>query len=205
MFFRPRDGMRQPPLKYNPINAIVCPRPIGWISTMTADGNHNVAPFSYFNAVLADPPYVMFAPNARPSGENKDSYCNLKAIPEFVASLVSASQAQSMNATSASFAPDISEFETCGIRSAPSQCVRPPRVAESYAALECTVYEIVTLPQGLDGRDSHVVIGEVVGVYIDDEVIEDGRVSESALDPLARLGYLNYTTLGKILELERPG
>jgi len=172
---------------------------------MTADGSPNVAPFSYFNAVLADPPYVMFAPNARPSGKNKDSYGNLKAVPEFVASLVSASQAQSMNATSAPFAPEISEFETCGIRSAPSKCVRPPRVAGSYAALECKVYETVTLPQGPDGRDSHVVIGEVVGIYIDDAVIENGRVSESALDPLARLGYLNYTTLGKILEIERPG
>ena len=196
--------MRPSPLKHNPLNAIVCPRPIGWISTLTADGVPNVAPFSYFNAVSADPPYVMFAPNTKARGEVKDSYENLKAVPEFVASIVSAAQAEMMNATSAPFANGINEFDVCGIEASASECVRPPRVASSRAALECKVYEIVTLPKGADGRDSHVVIGEVVGIHIDDTLIEDGRVNVAALEPLARLGYSNYTTLGEILEILRP-
>lgn len=204
MFFEPNDGMRPSPLKHNPMNAIVCPRPIGWISTLTAAGVPNVAPFSYFNAVSADPPYVMFAPNAKAPGEVKDSYANLKAVPEFVASIVSAAQAEIMNATSAPYANGINEFEACAIEAAPSQCVRPPRVASSRAALECKVHEIVTLPQGDDARDSHVVIGRVVGIYIDDAMIADGGVNEAALQPLARLGYSNYTTLGQILEILRP-
>ena len=204
MFFLPSDGMRPSPLKHNPLNAIVCPRPIGWISTLTADGVPNVAPFSYFNAVSADPPYVMFAPSTRLPGEVKDSFENLKAVPEFVASIVNARQAEMMNATSAPFENGINEFEMCGVEAVPSRCVRPPRVASSRAALECKVYEIVTLPQGADGRDSRVVIGEVVGIHIDDAMVEDGRVNEGALEPLARLGYSNYTTLGKVLEILRP-
>jgi flavin reductase (DIM6/NTAB) family NADH-FMN oxidoreductase RutF len=204
MFFEPRDGMRPSPLKHNPINAIVCPRPIGWISTLTADGIPNVAPFSYFNAVSADPPYVMFAPNTKAPGEVKDSYENLRAVPEFVASIVSAAQGEMMNATSAPFENGVNEFEVCGIEAAPSRCVRPPRVASSRAALECRVHDILTLPKGADGRDSRVVIGEVVGIHIDDAMIEDGRVNEAALDPLARLGYSNYSTLGEIREILRP-
>ena len=196
--------MRPSPLKHNPLNAIVCPRPIGWISTLTAEGVPNVAPFSYFNAVSADPPYVMFAPNTKARGEVKDSYENLKAIPEFVASIVSAAQADIMNATSAPFAHGINEFEACGVEAAASQCVRPPRVASSRAALECKVYEIVTLPKGADGRDSRIVIGEVVGIYIDEAMIADGRVDEAMLAPLARLGYSNYSTLGGIQEILRP-
>lgn len=204
MFFKPRDGMRPAPLTHNPFNALVGPRPIAWVSTVTADGVPNLAPFSYFNAVSADPPFVMFAPNAKGPGAAKDSYANLVAVPEFVVSLVSRAQAEQMNATSKAYAHGVDEFERCGIAAAPCHTVRPPRVAGSLAALECRVYELVTLPVGSDQRASHVVIGEVTGIHIDDSVIEHGQVSERRLDPLARLGAFNYGTLGEIFAIARP-
>ncbi len=204
MFFKTSDGMRPAPLSHNPVNALVCPRPIAWVSTIGIDGTPNLAPFSYFNAVSADPPFVMFAPNAKAPGAVKDSYANLKAIPEFVISLVSRTQAQTMNATSKPYPLGVSEFEACGVEAAPSQTVRPPRVASSHAAFECRVFEIVALPGGADDRTSYVVIGEVTGIYIDDAVIEDGLVVERALDPLTRLGYFNYGTLGEVFSILRP-
>ena len=204
MFFRTSDGMRPSPLTHNPLNALVCPRPIGWVSTIGADGCANLAPFSYFNAVSADPPFVMFAPNAKGPGAAKDSYANLIAVPEFVVSLVSRAQAAIMNATSKGYAHGVSEFAACGVARAPSHTVRPPRVADSRAALECTVYEIVALPGGSDARASFVVIGAVTGIHIDDGVIKDGRVEEAALEPLARLGYFNYSTLGEVFAIARP-
>jgi flavin reductase (DIM6/NTAB) family NADH-FMN oxidoreductase RutF len=204
MFFKTADGMRPAPLTHNPLNALVCPRPIAWISTIDAQGKPNLAPFSYFNAVSADPPYVMFAPNAKAPGESKDSYANLLEVPEFVVSLVTRAHGEIMNATSRDYPRGVSEFERCGVTSAASQCVRPPRVANARAALECTLFEIIALPQGSDNRASYVVIGAVVGVHIDDALIEDGKVIEARLDPLARLGYFNYGTLGEVIKIPRP-
>lgn len=204
MFFKTRDGMRPAPLTHNPVNALVCPRPIAWVSTIDAAGTPNLAPFSYFNAVSADPPFVMFAPNAKAAGAAKDSYANLLEVPEFVVSLVSRAQAEQMNATSKVYPHGVNEFERCGIASAPCHTVRPPRVAGSHAAFECRVYQLIALPVGSDQRESHVVIGEVTGIHIDDAVIEQGQVSERLLDPLARLGAFNYGTLGEIFSIARP-
>lgn len=204
MYFNTRDGMRPQPLTHNPVNALVCPRPIGWISTVAADGTPNLAPYSYFNAVSADPPFVMFAPNAKAANCMKDSYANLIEVPEFVVSLVSRMQAEQMNETSRGYPIGVNEFERCGITAAASISVRPPRVAGSHAAFECRVYETVALPVGSDRRASHVVIGEVTGIFIDDSVIVDGQVNERLLDPLARLGAFNYATLGDILAIARP-
>lgn len=204
MYFNPREGMRPAPLTHNPVNALVCPRPIAWVSTVDTDGTPNLAPFSYFNAVSADPPFVMFAPNDKAAAVAKDSYANLLAVPEFVVSLVSRGQAEQMNATSKVYAPGVNEFERCGVTAAASHSVRPPRVASSHAAFECRVFQVVTLPAGSDQRTSQVVIGEVTGIYIDDAVIVDGQVSERLLDPLARLGAFNYATLGDIFAIARP-
>lgn len=204
MFFEPANGMRPSPLEHNPLNALVCPRPIGWVSSIGADGSVNLAPFSYFNAVSADPPCVMFAPNTASPEQVKDTYRNIIEVPEFVVNLVSMELAEQMNATSESFAYEVDEFEKCGVDSVASTVVRPPRVKQSKAALECTVYEVVHLPIGGDGRKSHVVVGEVVGIHLDDDLIVDGRVDEARLHPLARLGYFNYAGLGEILEIRRP-
>jgi flavin reductase (DIM6/NTAB) family NADH-FMN oxidoreductase RutF len=204
MFFATADGMRPAPLSHNPFNALVMPRPIAWISTIDADGITNLAPYSYFNAVAAEPPYVMFAPNAAAAGAIKDTYRNLAAVPEFMVSLVCEADAEAMNATSKAYPPGIDEFDACGIARLPGTLVRPPRVASAKAALECRVYQTVHLPPRA-GRENHVVIGEVVGIHIADDVITpQGLVDERLLAPLARLGYMNYGRLGEIFAMLRP-
>ena len=206
MFFATAEGMRPAPLSHNPLNALVMPRPIGWISTQNAQGVRNLAPYSYFNLVSADPPFVMFAPNAASPGTHKDSWGNLLEVPEFVASLVGEHDLVPMNASSQPYAPEVDEFEACGIASAASQLVRPPRVASAHAALECRVHQMIDLPPAADGRQSHVVIGLIVGIYIDDALIgANGQVDERRLKPLSRLGYMNYGTLGEVFECLRPG
>lgn len=204
MFFAVADGLRPAPLTHNPMNALIMPRPIGWISSLSGAGVLNLAPYSYFNLVCADPPYVMFAPNAGQPGTCKDTYRNLCEVPEFVANLVGEHDLEPMNASSRAFPPEIDEFAACGIAAIPSTLVRPPRVASALGALECRVYQKIDLPLTADGRENHVVIGEVVGVHIDDRLIVDGVVDEQALHPLARLGYMNYGTLGKVFERLRP-
>jgi flavin reductase (DIM6/NTAB) family NADH-FMN oxidoreductase RutF len=125
-------------------------------------------------------------------------------VPEFVVNLVSEADGVAMNATSKPYPPGVDEFTACGIERLPSRLVRPPRVASARAALECRVYEIVHLPPA-GGRENHVVIGAVVGIHIADAAITaDGRVDERLLAPLARLGYMNYGTLGEVFELRRP-
>lgn len=205
MFFETAKGMRPAPLRHNPLNALIMPRPIAWISTVNAAGVANLAPYSYFNAMSAEPPYVVFGPNAKAPGIGKDTWENLLAVPEFTVSLVCEADGQAMNASSKAFPPDVDEFEACGIARLPGQLVKPPRVASAKAALECRVYQSVPLPSLADGRQSMVVIGEVVGIHIADEVIRDGIVDERLLQPLTRLGYMNYGTLGTVFEMNRPG
>ncbi len=205
MYFETAAGMRPAPLTHNPFNALVMPRPIGWISTIDGAGRANLAPYSYFNAVSSEPPYVMFAPNSAAPGKDKDSYLNLLEVPEFVAHVVSGANGTAMNASSAPLPRGSSEFEHCGIATLPSRLVRPPRVATALAALECRVFRIVDLPRTPDGRDNHVVIGEVLAIHLDDSLIVDGLVDERRLEPLTRLGYMNYGTLGEVFAMQRPG
>jgi flavin reductase (DIM6/NTAB) family NADH-FMN oxidoreductase RutF len=147
---------------------------------------------------------VLFAPNAKDDGEHKDSYRNVLEVPEFVANVVSAPLAKAMNETSAPFAHGIDEFAAAGLDRAPSVLVRPPRVAGARAALECRVIERIALPAGRSGRVSHVVIGEVIGIHIDDALISDGRVDQLALAQVARLGHDDYTSVEKIFSMKRP-
>lgn len=206
MFYDPRHDLRPAPLTHNPLNALVAPRPIGWIGSISAEGEENLAPFSYFNAFSADPPIVGFAPNARAGGDRpKDTLANVIAVPEFTASIVSEPLARLMNETSRDLPAGESEFRAAGIASAPSRLVRPPHVRDARAVLECRVIDIVTLPAGRDGRGSHLVIGEVVGIHIDDALIRDGRVDTLALAPVARLGYFDYCVVTSSFEMRRPG
>jgi len=201
MFYDPRDDLRPAPLTHNPLNALVAPRPIGWIASMSASGAHNLAPFSYFNAVSADPPMVVFAPNEKVGGGAKDTLAN---VGEFTASIVSEPLARAMNETSKEVARGTSEFDLAGLIGAPSRSVRPFRVARALAALECEVWKIVALPSGPGGRGSHLVIGCVVGIHIDDALIIDGRIDTAALAPVARLGYFDYTVVRDLFEMKRP-
>lgn len=205
MFYDPRENLRPAPLTHNPLNALVAPRPIGWISTISAQNECNLAPFSYFNALSADPPLVGYAPNAKAGeGGAKDSLANVHEVPEFTVSIVSADLAEQMNETSRALPHGVSEYEMAGLEAAKSRLVRPPHVARARAVLECQVFDIVELPAGKSGRGSKLVLGEVIGIYIDDDLIVDGKVDGKALRQVARLGYFDYTVVDNLFELLRP-
>ncbi len=207
MFYDPREDLKPAPLRHNPLNALVAPRPIGWIATLSADGTPNLAPYSYFNAFSADPPVAGFAPNAKTAGGAglaKDTLANVRALPEFTVSMVSAPFARQMNETSRDLPHGESEFEATGLAPAASRQVRPPRVQGARAALECRVLDIIGLPARPGGRASHLVLGEVVGIHIDDDLIVDGRVDSRALALVSRLGYFDYAVVDEVFELARP-
>jgi len=206
MFWEPKDGMRPSPLTHNPFNAIVAPRPIGWISTVSAAGEVNLAPFSYFNAVAGEPPCVMFCVNGRNrhDGGVKDSLANVREVPEFVFNLCTAELAEQMNRSAAHLPRSVDEMAQAGLAAAASVKVRPPRVAAAKAALECEVYTVLALPDGAGGVTNNLVVGRVVGIHLADEAIVDGRVDPLKLASLARLGYLDYSVVDNVFEMVRP-
>lgn len=189
-------------LKHDPFKAIVAPRPIGWISSMDAEGRVNLAPYSFFNAVSDHPPMVMFS-----SGGLKDTAANIQATGEFVCNLVTRALAEKMNCTSASLPHGISEFEFAGLAGAPSRVVRPPRVAEAPAALECRLVRMIQL-EDLSGAklEQYVTIGQVVGVHIDRAYLRDGLFDLLATHPVQRAGYVaDYTEATVGFQMRRPG
>ena len=208
MFFDPKDGMKPPPFKHTVYNALVVPRPIGWISSVSADGVINLAPFSFFNSLSGEPPCVMYCPNGYKTGtdELKDSLTNVEATGEFVFNMCTYDLRDQMNATSAHLPASIDEMAEAGLEAAPSVKVKPPRVKASPVALECTYLQTVHLPGHSGGVPNHMVIGQVVGIHIDEAVITDGMVDMKKLRPLARLGYLDYASIEpeNIFSMRRP-
>jgi flavin reductase (DIM6/NTAB) family NADH-FMN oxidoreductase RutF len=184
---------------YDPFKALVAPRPIGWISSVSADGVANLAPYSYFNAFSQAPHYVAFG-----SGPRKDSLRNIEATGEFAVNLVSHELREQMNATAAHAAPDVDEFELAKLAKAPCRMIRAPRVAASPAALECRLHLVVPLPDDAGHADDYLVIGRVIGIHIDDRFIKDGRVDTAAMQPVARLGYSEYATVTEAWRMRRP-
>lgn len=195
MFYRPEAGHGLP---HDPLSALVMPRPIGWISSIDAGGRVNLAPFALFNIVAYHPPHVMFAPTGQQSGRFKDSLNNVEATHEFVANMATWSLRDLVWQSSIPAPPDIDEFELTGLTPIASTLVRPPRVKESPVHLECRHVQTVRLPHEDADNANHIVIGKVVGIHIDDSVIVDGIVDETRLEPMARLGYLNYTRLTEV-------
>jgi flavin reductase (DIM6/NTAB) family NADH-FMN oxidoreductase RutF len=205
MFYSIQEGHRSVHLKHNPLNALVAPRPIGWVSTRGADGRSNLAPFSYYNLASLDPPIVMFAPNEKDAGGNpKDTLRNIRDTGEFVVNVVSWELRLAMNLTSTPLECGDSEFLLAGLKEAPSVLVKPPRVAECPAALECRLIQIVALPSRPGGRQSHAVFGEIVGVHVQDTIIKDGLVDVLKIAPMARLGGTDYTSVEQIVVIPRP-
>jgi flavin reductase (DIM6/NTAB) family NADH-FMN oxidoreductase RutF len=200
------DPARSDTFKASLLNAIVAPRPIGWISTLDRRGVANLAPFSYFNAVSAAPPMVVFCSNQPADRQEKDTLANVREVPEFVANFASWALRESMNLSSAPAPRGISEFEFAGLTARPSTNVSPPAVAESPANLECTVVQIVDLePTGPGERMSSLVIGRIVGVHLADEFVdENGRFDTAAARPVMRLGGFGYGTLGEVFDMPRP-
>jgi len=189
--------MKPAPFKHTVYNALVVPRPIGWISTLGVDGVINLAPFSFFNSLSPDPPCVMYCPNSFKPGtrEQKDSLVNVEATGEFVFSICTYAQREQMIITAAHSPASVDEMAQAGVEAAPSINVKPPRVKASPIAMECKVLQIVDLPRPADGSRANVVIGQVVGIHVADEVISDGIIDVKKINPLARLGYLDYATL----------
>ena len=200
MFYRP--NIDDHGLPHNPFKAIVSPRPIGWISTVDKDGHANLAPYSFFNAVTDNPPMVMFASTGvKPDrAYSKDSVANIRDTGEFVVNIVSLALKDQMNSSSGALAAGIDEFEHAGIAKADCNIVKAPRVAAAPASLECKLFKIVDLP----GENNVMVLGEVVGVHLDDSVIVNGIFDVTRYTPLARLGYKDYTSVTDIFALDRP-
>jgi flavin reductase (DIM6/NTAB) family NADH-FMN oxidoreductase RutF len=178
-------------LKHDPFKALIVPRPVGWISSVSKAGICNLAPYSFFNAVSERPAYVVFG-----SAGLKDSIRNIEETGEFVCSLSTWGLRDHMNISSASVPYGVDEFPLAGLTAARSTLVKPPRVKESPAAFECRHHQTIALPgAGRHEQGYHMVIGLVVGVYIDDRVIKDGVVDTPAMKPIARLGYMDYAVV----------
>lgn len=202
MFYEPKDGHG---LDRNPFQACIVPRPIGWISTLSTEGIANLAPFSHSNLVGVSPPMVMFSCSGRhKEGDIKDSAFNAEQTGEFVYNMATWDTREAMNMSSGHVARDSDEFEIVGLTKLPSVLVKPARVAESPINLECKTWKVIELPTSPDGARTKMVIGEVIGVHIDDDAFTDGYVDTARLKPVSRLGYLDYAVVDQAFEIARP-
>lgn len=198
MFYDPRTEPHG--LAHTPINALVCPRPIGWITTVSRQGHVNLAPYSFFNLMSSQPPIVVFSSHPR-----KDSQRNAEETGEFVYNLATFDLRDMMSASSADFDAAESEPEKLGLEMVPSTKVKPPRVKSSPVHFECKYLQTVDL-FGSDGKQnrSSIIIGEVVGIHIDERLITDGKVDIRRARPIARLGYWDYCVVDEVFEMRRP-
>ena len=203
MHYRIADGH---PLPRNPFKAIVAPRPIGWISSVDAEGRANLAPYSFFNGLTDDPPMIMFCCNGRKVGvdEPKDSLSNIRETGEFAVNMVSHALKDAMNLSSGGYPHGEDEFALAGLEKAPCLEIGAPRVAEAPAALECVLDRIVELPDTSQGLPNRMVLGRVVAVHIRDEFLVEGRLDLTLFRALARCGYLDYASVDSVFRMTRP-
>jgi len=182
----------------------IVPRPIGWISTINASGQPNLAPFSFFNAVCPNPPTVLFCTQVRATDSSeKDTIRNVRMSGEFVVNIVTESTAEAMNITSTEFPPDVDEFAAAGLTPEPSLKVRPPRVAESPIHYECTLTQIVDL--GSEPGGGSIVIGRVVHLHVRSELlIGDDKIDIERLQPIGRLAGSGYCRVTDLFSMTRP-
>jgi flavin reductase (DIM6/NTAB) family NADH-FMN oxidoreductase RutF len=198
-FYEPSRGHG---LAHDPFKAIVGPRPIGWFSTLDELGKVNLAPYSFYNALGDNPPIVGFSSSGR-----KHSLRNIEATGEFVANFVTKALGEAMNLTSSDVAPGVDEMALAGLTPAPCRLVRPPRVAQAPAALECKLLQIVQL-HDLAGKplEQYLVLGQVVGVHINTAYLVNGRFDTAAAQPILRAGYRgDYAEIAGMFEMLRPG
>ena len=197
-FYQPRQGHGLP---HDPFKAIIAPRPIGWITSQDREGRVNLAPYSFFNAVSSRPPMVGFSTEGW-----KDSARNIEQTGEFVCNLVSHDLAEAMNITAAPLPPGENEMIRAGLDPAPSRIVKPPRVARAIAALECRRSAIIRLSDSLGTElDTWLILGEVVGVHIDNAFLKDGIFDTAAARPVARCGYAgDYAEVTTLFQMTRP-
>jgi flavin reductase (DIM6/NTAB) family NADH-FMN oxidoreductase RutF len=187
-------------LPHDPVNALVAPRPIGWISTMSKAGIRNLATYSFFNLMAGQPPVVVFG-----SATVKDTQRNAEETGEFVCNVADWDLREEVNATSTLAPAEVDEFEYVGLEAESSTLVRPPRVKRAKAALECKYVQTVALPTGSEKPHfCAMVVGLVVGIYIDDSVIREGMVDVRKIRPIARLGYFDFSVVDDVFEMLRP-
>jgi flavin reductase (DIM6/NTAB) family NADH-FMN oxidoreductase RutF len=187
----------------------VAPRPIAWVSTISAAGNLNLAPFSFFNAVCVDPPLLAFAPGHRQPkqaadghGEAKDTLRNVRETKEFVVNIVTYELSEAMNLTSGEYDASVDEFELAKLTPQPSKVVRPPRVAESPVSFECKLHQILDFSSR--PTSSSLVIGQIVSIHISDAHLKDGKLDRNSLDLIGRMGGIQYTRTTQRFEMVRP-
>jgi flavin reductase (DIM6/NTAB) family NADH-FMN oxidoreductase RutF len=199
MFFEPKSRDKTL-LPHDPFKALIAPRPVGWISSMDREGRVNLAPYSFFNAFSGAPPLVGFC-----SEGEKDSMTFARDSGEFVWNMATYDLRWQMSESSAPLGRGESEFTHTGLTMAPSQLVRAPRVKESPAQLECKVTEIIQL-RDMEGNQTprFLVMGQVIGIHIDDDCIEDGIVQITRMKPIARCGYQDYSVLDQVFSIKRP-
>lgn len=194
---------------YSLLITTVAPRPIAWVSSMSKDGGHNLAPFSFFNVLCATPPLLGFCPGTRSrdlreslGSGYKDTLRNVRDTGEFVVNIVTYELREPMNLTSGDYAHTVDEFEVAKLKMRPSRCVKPPHVADSLINYECKLFQILDF--GTEEKGGSLVIGEIVSIHIDDSVLKDGRVDGSRLDLIGRMGGPQYCRTTDRFNLARP-
>jgi flavin reductase (DIM6/NTAB) family NADH-FMN oxidoreductase RutF len=189
---------------YRTLIGIVTPRPIAWVTSLDPESRVNLAPFSFFNAFGANPPVVVFSPTLRRDRTRKDTLNNVEATGEFVINAAVESLAEQVNLSSADLPPEMSEVELTGLRLLSSKLVKPPRLAESPAHLECRLIQVV--PIGNGPNSANLIIGEVVVIHIADDMLDaEGRVDPRKLKTIARLGGDYYCRTSDLFTMKRPG
>jgi flavin reductase (DIM6/NTAB) family NADH-FMN oxidoreductase RutF len=196
---------------YSVLLNAVAPRPIAWVSTISPAGDSNLAPFSFFNVVCADPPLLGFAPSMRApaklaadqsAGIPKDTLRNIRETKEFVVSVVTYDLAEAMNLTSGDYDAATDEFKLAQLAAAPSQVVRPHRVADSPVSFECKMHQIIDFNPSPDGGS--LVIGEIISIHIGDQYLKEGRLDRNSLDLIGRMGGMQYSRTTQRFEMVRP-
>jgi flavin reductase (DIM6/NTAB) family NADH-FMN oxidoreductase RutF len=204
MFYEPDKNDHG--LPHAPFKSCIVPRPIAWISTIDRQGLVNLAPFSQCNILGWDPPYIMFSANTHVDGRRKDSVANAEATGEFVFNMATWDLREAVVLTSHIMDSGIDEMAAAGLTPEPSRLVKPPRVKQSPIAFECRYHQTLVLPCDTPGMATSTVIGRVIGVHIADEVIDpNGKIDILKVRPLARMGYLDYTSVTGIFELRPAG
>ena len=200
MFYEPKKGS---PFKIDPFKSLVFPRPIGWISSISKTGIANLAPYSYFNAVADEPPQVMFCSNGSSThGKYKDTLSNILTTNEFVVNFATATSRNQMNISSRDFKPDEDEFILSNLKKKKSRLVKAPSVKDSPVNLECKLVKTIKLKSN-SKKISTMIIGEVIGIFINNKFIKNNRVDSVAMRYIARMGYSEYTTISSKFNLKR--
>lgn len=204
MYYEP--GKSHHNLPHDPFKSCVVPRPIGWISSVDARGRHNLAPFSQFQNISYDPPIVMFSANQKSDGSRKDSVANAEQTGEFVWNMATWDLREAMNTSAQELAADIDEFDLAGLEKLPSRLVRPMRVKGSPIQFECVYLNSLRFPGNGPMGSADVVFGKVVGIHIDDAVIDsNGLIDIVKIRPIARMGYYDYTSVDSVFRMVIPG